>query len=90
MSEDENKDRSVEQIQAAKQAHEAGLMKKANVVGVGIGFRYKGGQRKDEVVLVVMVRQKVPSNELAAKDLIPAELDGVPVDVQPVGEIRAQ
>lgn len=44
--------------------------------------------RTKETVLVVMVRQKVPVDQLASVDVIPAEVGGIPVDVQQVGEIR--
>jgi hypothetical protein len=63
------------------------LMKKPNVVGVAIGMVTRGGS--DQVGLVVMVRQKVPRVQLAPEDIIPDQLDGVPVGVQEVGEIRA-
>ena len=43
-----------------------------------------------EVALVVMVRRKVPEDPLAPGDRIPSEIDGVPVDVQEVGTLRAQ
>jgi hypothetical protein len=38
---------------------------------------------------VVSVSAKVPGSQLAQRDMIPRELDGVPVDVQVVGELRA-
>jgi len=79
----------LERIKAVKAAHEADLLRKANVVGVGIGFRQRGGQQTDEICLVVSVRKKVPPDQLAPDDRIPAELEGVPVDVQEVGIIRA-
>lgn len=79
-----------QQAQAVKRAHEAALMSKANVVGVGVGLRQQGGTYTDEVAVVVMVRRKVPHDQLAPADVIPAEIEGVPVDVQEVGEIRAQ
>jgi hypothetical protein len=60
------------------------------VVGVGVGLREKAGQLTQEVALVVMVRKKVPLETLGAKDRIPAQLGGVPVDVQEVGELKAQ
>jgi hypothetical protein len=74
---------------AVKQAHEAELLGKANVLGVGVGLRQRRGKSTGEVALVVMVREKLRPEELAAEDLIPAEIDAVPVDVLPVGEIRA-
>jgi len=60
-----------------------------NVVGVGVGLRTRGGRRQREVALVVMVRQKVPRTMLAEADVLPAEIDGVPVDVVEVGDISA-
>jgi hypothetical protein len=77
-------------IQAVKNKYEARLLRKRNVVGVGVGLRERGGEHTDEMVLTVMVRQKEPRADLDARDVIPSELDGVPVDVQQVGTIRAQ
>jgi hypothetical protein len=79
-----------EKAQAVKRVHEVELMGRANVVGVGVGFRQRGGVRTGEVALVVMVRQKVARAQLAPADVIPTEIEGVPVDVQEVGEIKAQ
>lgn len=78
-----------ERASALKKAYRTELMSKANVVGVGVGFQVKGGQQTDTVALVVMVDQKVPESQLAANDLIPREIEGFPVDVQEVGEVRA-
>ena len=80
---------TLERLRMVKAAHEASLMRRANVVGVGIGFREQEGQRTDELAIVVSVVQKVPPSHLAPEDVIPPELDGVPVDVQAVGELRA-
>lgn len=88
MSSDPTNDQA--RIQAVKKAHTPRLLKKANVVGVGIGLRERGGVRTGEMVLVVMVSRKVPPDQLAPGDVIPASIDGVPVDVQEVGEISAQ
>jgi hypothetical protein len=79
-----------EKAQAVKRVHGVELMGRANVVGVGVGFRQRGGVRTGEVALVVMVRQKVARAQLAPADVIPTEIEGVPVDVQEVGEIKAQ
>jgi hypothetical protein len=79
-----------EKAQAVKRAHQGELMSKPNVVGVGVGLLKRGGVRSKTVGLVVMVRQKVPPSQLAPDERVPREIDGVPVDVQTVGEIRAQ
>ncbi len=72
--------------QRVREAALGDLMRKANVVGVGVGFRMQRGQRTKEVVLVVMVDSKVPLTDLRSADVIPKEIDGVPVDVQETGE----
>lgn len=72
--------------QVVRRAALDSLMRKANVVGVGVGFRLRHGARTKEVVLVVMVDGKVPMDDLRAADQIPGEIDGVPVDVQETGE----
>lgn len=79
----------LEKIRQVRRAYEGELMSKANVVGVGIGFQQRRGVRTNTPALVVMVSKKVPLSQLAAEDVIPAEIEGVPVDVQEVGEIRA-
>ena len=56
-----------------------------HVMGVAIGLQQKNGVYTDEVCLVVMVDKKVPESELDSQSRIPAELDGVPVDVQEIG-----
>lgn len=89
MSEDDRQ-AAYERVRAVKRTYEDELMAKANVVGVGIGLRQHGGRPTNEVALVAMVTHKVPRSQLKPEDVIPAELEGIPVDVQEVGEIRAQ
>jgi hypothetical protein len=89
MSSDEMQ-RAFEKAQAVKRMHERELMSRANVVGVGVGLRRKSGRRQDRVAVIVMVARKVPVSQLAPADIIPAEIEGVPVDVQEVGQFQAQ
>ncbi len=79
----------IEKVKAVKAAHKERLLNKANVVGVGVGLRQHQGQITDQVCIVVSVREKVPSEQLAPQDVIPSCIEGVPVDVQATGEIRA-
>lgn len=65
------------------------LLRIPHVVGVAIGLRQRGGEYTGEVCLVVLVDQKLPVSELDSNDLIPSELDGVPVDVQEIGQPQA-
>jgi hypothetical protein len=80
---------AIQHAMEVKRRHEAELMRKANVVAVGVGFRTRGGQRTDEVSLVVSVKTKVPASQLKQGDAIPASIEGIPVDVVETGEIRA-
>lgn len=80
---------TLDAIRQVMSKHVASLMKKRNVVGVGIGFKERAGQTTDQMSLVVSVSHKLPEHEIGSADLIPAEIEGVPVDVREVGEIRA-
>jgi hypothetical protein len=79
----------IERLRTVKALHEADLMGKANVVGVGIGLRQRGGEQTGEPAIVVSVTHKQPLAQLAPKDVIPRDLEGVPVDVQVVGKLHA-
>lgn len=80
----------IEHARRVLQRHESELLGRANVIGVGVGLRQVGGQPTDEVAIVVLVRSKTPKASLAPGDLLPQALEGVPVDVQEIGEVRAQ
>jgi hypothetical protein len=79
----------LERLRSAKAQYEADLMRKPNVVGVGIGYRTRGGVVTDEPCIVASVTQKVPLSGLSPEDVIPSQLDGVPVDVKEVGRLEA-
>lgn len=81
-------DAELAHVRVVKAAHERELLRKANVVGVGIGLRNQGGQATDELSIVVSVTHKVPLGRLRRRDVVPSELDGVRVDVQAVGILR--
>jgi hypothetical protein len=82
-------EKQMERLRRVKTRHEGRLMRKANVVGVGIGFRRRHGKLTDEPAIVVSVTHKVPRSKLKAEDVVPPELDGVPVDIEAVGQLRA-
>jgi len=81
--------KSMAEVKAIKEKYQTELLQKANVVGVAIGYREKAGQITDQIALTVMVKKKVPLSQLDARDVIPAEIEGVRIDVKEVGEIRA-
>ncbi len=81
--------KGIEQIRAVKDRYGESLLRKKNVVGLGIGFKEVAGQETDQLSLVVMVKNKRSPSELDASDQIPAEIEGVPLDVKEVGEFVA-
>ena len=80
---------ALQRAQAVRQEHQEALLAKANVTGVGVGLRHTGGQRTEQMGIVVMVSKKVPRAWLDPQDVIPSEIDGVPVDVREVGRLEA-
>ena len=82
-------DQSVQRAQEVKRRHEQELLRKANVVAVGVGFKTVGGVQTREVGIVVSLKKKLPLSELKPRDVIPAQIEDVPVDVVETGEIRA-
>lgn len=69
--------------------HEAVLLRYPNVVGVDQGLKISGGEPTGVRCIIVYVTTKVPPDQLPAHDLLPTELDGVPVDVVETGPIEA-
>jgi hypothetical protein len=57
-----------------------------NVTGVGTGRDEHTGQD----VIIVFVTRKVPRDRLRDEDVVPDELDGIPVRVLAIGEVSAQ
>jgi hypothetical protein len=82
-------DQSLQRAIEVKRRHEQELMRKANVLAVGVGYRTRGGEQTQEVSIVVSVRIKVSESELKPGDLIPPSIEDVPVDVVETGVIRA-
>jgi hypothetical protein len=80
---------ATERVLSVKNNYERELMEKPNVVGVGVGFRQIGGMSTNTLALVVMVSQKMPQSLLNPTDQIPSVIEGIPVDVQEVGDIIA-
>lgn len=59
------------------------------VLGVGVGFRTRGGRLTEEIVLRVYVRDKRPRAELPESACIPPVFGGVPTDVTLPLEMRS-
>lgn len=61
-----------------------------NVVGVGVGEKYAGDQPTGILGLKFFVVRKYPEGQLTRGELLPREVEGLPVDVEEIGLIRRQ
>jgi hypothetical protein len=82
-------EKGIERVRAVKRRHEAELMRKANVVGVGIGLDDEETEELQPVI-IVNVTQMVPQHDLPPADRVPKQLEGVPVEVEAIGHPKAQ
>jgi hypothetical protein len=71
-------------IRPVKEAVEAALLDKNNVVGVDIAEKEVGGKKTGELSIVVFVDSKKPLSKVAKKDQVPEEIEGVKTDVQEI------
>lgn len=78
------------ELRAAVEQAKQSLKGHPDVVSVGIGFKYRGGSRTDQVCIVVGVRRKLPASAVASGRLIPAAIAEQSTDVVQYGEIKAQ
>jgi hypothetical protein len=77
---------SVEKAQAAVQEDFLSAEKKrSNVVGMGIGVKWKKGQPTGEPALLVLVSQKLDRDLLSKSEMVPPKLAEMQTDVLAVG-----
>ncbi len=80
----------MEKIHSALKKHRKKLLSLKNVVGVGVGYKesLEASTGAPKLGVVVLVRHKIPENELEAHNVVPKDLDGVVTDVIEVGDLR--
>lgn len=76
-------------IKTIKKSQEFGFLKKANVNAVSIGYKKVQGKETPQLCIVVGVSKKLPENQLCQNDIITKSLDGVPIDIVELGNIKA-
>ena len=59
-----------------------------NVVGIGVGTKYVAGKETKTQCVRFYVANKIHKDALSAKDLLPAEIDGIPTDVIVTGRFH--
>ncbi len=78
-----------DRVRGAKEKHERRLLKKPNVVGVGVGKKIVKGQVTEEPAVVVFVERKLPEAQLRKRDVIPKVVEDVKTDVVETGKLKA-
>ena len=90
MASQDDLNRQVQRASQVQAKYADQLMRKLHVIGVAVGHPIQKGVRSPNVGVIVMVDHKVPPDQLAPDELIPGQLDGVRVDVQEMGTLKAQ
>jgi hypothetical protein len=80
----------MQRVLRAQAVAEGELLAKQNVIGVAVGYKESEGIVSEELALVALVKEKKPVAQLASRDVIPRNVDGVRTDVYEVGDLRAQ
>lgn len=62
---------------------------RSNVVGLGVGVKWKKGEPTGEPALVALVNQKLQPSQVGRADMIPGKLQDMQTDVLAVGELFA-
>ena len=76
-----------EAVASAFSTAQPGVTGKENIVGLGVGWRYAADALTADMAVKVYVREKVPEAQLTDEALIPREIDGMPTDVEAIGEV---
>jgi len=76
-------------VLSVKRKYERWFLEKSHVVGVGVGLRHLKETQSSQVVIIVNVSRQVPGEELTPDEEIPEEVEGVPVEVETIGQLRA-
>ncbi|MBC8014357.1 MAG: hypothetical protein H7X79_01255 [Sporomusaceae bacterium] len=61
-----------------------------NVVGLGIGVKWKDNQPTGKPSLMILVTEKIAKDKLPKSSLLPSMLRGVDTDIIPVGRLTAK
>jgi len=81
--------RGLDELRATLAGVRRDLLAREHVVAAGIGYKTVGGKRTDALSIICSVAKKVPEALLAADDLVPKEIQGIPTDVVETGHLRA-
>lgn len=70
--------------------NETALLANPNVVAISEGTRTRAGKPTGEPCVTIWVKRKLPEAKLSEAEILPKEIDGIPVDVVESGTIDIQ
>jgi endonuclease G len=76
-----NGNSSESQLQQAYEEARRDYIKRGDVTGVDIGYKYVEGRRTDDIVVRIHVKEKKSETALEVEEIFPKEINGIPVDV---------
>lgn len=65
------------------------LFKKPNVVAIGVGYKVTMGRKTKDLSIICSVEAKKAKKSLTSRELIPTHIQNIPLDVHPMGVLRA-
>ena len=71
-----------EEIASIKARVEKEFLDRPGVTGVGVGYKEVGGQRTNEVAIIIYVKEKKPLAALTGAERVPPVIEGVKTDVK--------
>lgn len=66
------------------------LLALPNIVGVGIGLKEVGGVQTQDQAIIVLVKKKLPLDQLPQEQRVQPSINGLKTDIIEVGEFQAQ
>ena len=64
------------------------LLRRKNVVGIGVGIKLTRGEDTGKNAIVVFVQKKLPEADIFRTEVLPEKIDGLETDVVEIGTVR--
>ncbi len=78
---------NIEEVRGVLNSARRQLMKKANVVATGIGYKITNGRQTDDICIICSVGSKATVSALGVNDRVPPSVDGILTDVFTTGPL---
>lgn len=88
--EDKKTRQEIEKAISVKDRIADGWLQEANVTGIGVGYKTKGGQLTDALAIQVFVERKLAPDAVTSRGykLVPEKIDNIPTDVVQAGPFK--